>query len=123
MRGGAMKLTTGYAPTTYRRPCLIVDTAFNAKTRETAVIFVEALNVGHAYSFDGDHAPPHSEWVVIQEHASVEDAIAYHLAAVRDFHNGGSNEEWEAGMPAYLALYEAHCPAEFKKRLRESARC
>lgn len=109
-----MKLTSGYAPTTFLRPCLVVDTEFTSACRETGLIFVDALNVYHAYAFAGDHAPKSTGWIVIAEHETEEDAIRYHLDLVRSFKNGATDEEWEEGMPRYLEFYEQHCPANFR---------
>lgn len=107
-----MKLTTGYAPPTFLKPCLIVDTEFVSSCKETALVFVDALNVYHAYAFRGDHAPKSSEFIVIKKHETEEEAIAYHVDLVRKFKNGGSEEEWNEGMEDYLKLYEEHCPEE-----------
>ena len=112
-----MKLTSGYAPPSYLMPCLVVDTEFHSRCRETALKFVDALNLHHAYAFDSDHAPASSEWVVIQQHESEETAITFHVDLVRPFKNGGTKEEWDEGYESYLALYKAHCPETFKKKV------
>ena len=99
-----MRLVSPYAPTSYRTPCLVVSTVWNSVTRETAVKFVTALNANHALAFGGDHAPPSTDWIVLKRHDSREAAEQYHLALARQFINGATEAEWEAGMDAYRRL-------------------
>ncbi len=111
-----MHLISAYSPDSFLRPCLVVSTMFTSKTRETALVFVEALNVWHALSFAGDHAPRSSGFILHKQHDTEEEAIRHHLALVRNFCNGGSQEEWERGWPDYCALYEAFCPDAMKEK-------
>lgn len=117
-------LATHYAPGSFLKPCLIVDTVYTTGCAETALVFVEALNVDHAtelvYSRQKQIGDPHlkkSEWIPIQQHATREEAVAFHLDLTKDFHNGGSQEEWDQGWEPYLAIYARWCPPALRDRL------
>lgn len=106
-----MRLITPYAPGSFLKPCLVISTIYIDDCRETCLAFVEALHCDHAMTkvFSGK-----GSWVKIQDHAQVEDAVAYHLALVAPFKNGGTQAEWDEGWESYLALYKSWCPAELK---------
>jgi hypothetical protein len=108
-----MRLITPYAPGSFLKPCLIVSTFFNSACKETALLFVQALNQEHALAFGGNHAPPSTDWIVIQKHVTKDDAVAFHLKLTEPFCNGASEEEWAAGWEPYLALHAQYCPADF----------
>ena len=116
-----MHLATHYAPGSYLKPCLVVDTVFNAKTKETSLRFVEALDADHASELayrptrNLSDSLKDSGWIVVRQHSGREEALRYHLALTEHFHNGGSDEEWAEGWEPYLALWKAHCPAKLKK--------
>ena len=98
-----MHLQTVYAPPTFLKPCVAIDTVFSeGGTKETTAITVEALNTEHTQRL----LPtlPWKDWHVIKKHITQEDAIAFHLCYARHFNNGGSQEEWEAGYGTYLQL-------------------
>lgn len=118
-----MRLTTPYAPPTFLKPCIVVDTAYNSVTKETAVLFNEALNADHALAFAGRQLEKVekltgrmwcSGWVIIKKHKTLDAAISYHLELTKNMMNGGSQEEWEEGYPDYLELYAKYCPDEIK---------
>lgn len=114
-------LATHYAPGSFLKPCLIVDTVFNEHTRETGVMFVRALNVDHAaeiaYRGGDDEFNPKGQWVVIAHHATRQHAIDFHLSVTEHFHSGGSQAEWDEGWEPYLAIYEQWCPVAPRDRL------
>lgn len=116
-----MRLVSAYAPPTFLKPCLVISTAFHGTCRETALRFVRALNHDHALALafggGGDQAPPSTDWVIIQQHEAVEQAVQYHVDLARPFINGGSNEEWQEGWEPYLKLYEAYYPADLRGAL------
>jgi hypothetical protein len=109
-----MHLATHYAPGSFLKPCLIVDTVFTQKTRETALLFVAALNADHAseiaYRGGSKEFTETSEWIVMAYHETKQDAIDFHLSLTEHFHNGGSQEEWDEGWEPYLGLWRTYCP-------------
>lgn len=120
-----MHLATHYAPGSFLRPCLIVDTVFNSKTKETALKFVDALNTDHASElvYRRDPNNPNrvrtprmreSRWIVIKKHKTREQAETYHLDLTAKFCNGGSQKEWDQGWDDYNALYDKWCPDEMR---------
>jgi len=121
-----MRLITPYAPTTFLKPCLIVDTVYvEDGEKETAVLFNEALNANHALAFHSDEVrkvekitghKKVSDWSVVKKHESEQEAIDYHLSIAKQLHNGGANELWEQGMDTYLEFYEKYCPSEMRDR-------
>jgi len=116
-----MHLCTHYAPGSFLKPCLIVDTIFNSKTKETALKFVDALNADHAseivyeQSKDRSLSMKISKWIVICTYTFRAEAIKNHLELTKHFHNGGSQREWDEGWEPYLELYEKWAPADFKE--------
>lgn len=121
-----MRLVTPYAPPTFLKPCIIIDTDYvEGGVKETAVLFNEALNANHALAFAGDDVRKAEEitgrkkvskFIVIKKHDSEQTAIDYHLSIARQLHNGGSDELWEQGMGTYLELYNKYCPSEMRDR-------
>ena len=117
-----MHLITPYAPPTFMKPVLIVSTMFNANTKETAIQFLDALNIRHAMDRSIDPrdeelrriAPSLTKtlWIIIEKHSSAGAALEYHLALTKDFINGGTEEEWNQGCEPYLELYDRHFPKE-----------
>lgn len=51
-----MRLTTAYAPPTFLKPCIIVDSTWvdSGSDCETALLFNAPLNANHALAFDSD---------------------------------------------------------------------
>lgn len=118
-----MRLATPYAPPTFLKPCIIVDTVYSSAEKETAVMFREALNASHALAFAADEVrkvemllgrKSQSEWIVIQKHKSLDAAIKYHLNVTKKLINGGTEKEWNRGYPDYLRLYNLYCPDYLK---------
>lgn len=117
-----MHIITPYSPPTFSKPCLIVSTMFNAKMQETAIQFLDALNIWHAMDRSIDPrdeqvmamAPSLKKtgWIIIEKHSSLGSALKYHLALTKDFINGGTEEEWSRGYEPYLELYNQHFPNE-----------
>jgi hypothetical protein len=130
-----MRLVTPYAPTTFLKPCIVIDTVYTeGGEKETAVLFNEALNANHALAFHSDEVrkveeitghKKVSEWSVVKKHESEQEAIDYHLSLAKQLHNGGSNESWEQGMDIYLELYDKYCPQEMRDRFdaKKEAAC
>lgn len=121
-----MRLTTSYAPPTFLKPCLIVDTCFTeGGEKETAVLFNQALNANHALGYATDEvrkveeitgSKKVSEWAIVQKHTDKDQAVAYHLKLTEHLHNGGTDEEWNEGYDDYLKLYNKYCPDEMKDK-------
>ena len=117
-----MHLITPYAPPTFSRPVLIVSTMYNSATKETAIQFLDALNLWHAMDRSIDPkdeqvmkiAPSMKKtgWIIIEKHSSPGAALEHHLALTKDFINGGTEEEWKQGYKVYLELYNCHFPKE-----------
>ena len=117
-----MHIITPYAPPTFLKPVLIVSTMFNSKTKETAIQFLDALNLWHAMDRSIDPrdkevitiAPSLKKtgWIIIEKHSSPGAALEYHLALTKNFINGGTDEEWNQGFEPYLELYNRYFPKE-----------
>ena len=120
-----MRLITPYAPGSFCKPVLIVDTVFNSKEKETAIAFVSALNPNHALGmFFGADAWSKlgwerkcSEWIIVKKYDTLTEAVQGHLAFTRNFINGGTTEEWDKGWDDYLKLYEKYCPENMREEI------
>ena len=112
-----MQLMTTYAPPSFLKPVILIDTIFNYETKETAVAFVHALNTTHALKifFSDEKGERSSDWIQIKQHVTMEEAIQYHLDLAKKLQHG-SQEEWEGGWEDYLKLYEKYCPVNIKNR-------
>jgi len=116
-----MQLISAYSPTTYLKPCVVVSTLWSDEgIKETALIWVEALNQSHAleicYTKKEKRITKCSEPVVIKSHQTPVEAEKFHTRMSRVFHNGGSEESWEQGMKKYQELYKKHCPDSMKEK-------
>lgn len=117
-----MRVTTPYAPTTFLKPCLVVDTIFiPGGEQETAILFHKALNANHALAFASDSVARVeeitgekrvSDWIVIKQHKTSASALKFHLQLTKTFMNGGTQKQWEKGMRTYNSLYNEYCPTE-----------
>lgn len=124
-----MRLITPYAPGSFLKPCIIVSTIYVPKgdpdQRSTAVCFVSALHQNHALAMVYGENPSEyvkkntGDFTVIQEHRTERQAIAYHIALVKPFVNGGDQASWDKGWEPYLALYERWCPPHLRDTLAD----
>ncbi|KKN90954.1 hypothetical protein LCGC14_0225380 [marine sediment metagenome] len=77
-----MRLISAYAPPTFTKPVLLLSTAVHTHNitgkideNETAIYFIEALNVNHALNrFDFTDGG----WKAIKYHKSQRKAVKYH---------------------------------------------
>jgi hypothetical protein len=124
-----MRLITPFAPNTFLRPVIVIDTVYvEGDCCETAVLFNNALNANHGLAFAADEVrriekllgrKKVSTFIPIKQHASEGEAIAYHLAMARQLKNGGTDEQWAESMPLYNELYEKYCPDYLKDGLND----
>lgn len=102
-------IVTSYAPPSFLVPCVILSTeVLDTGECETVAVFVDALNQNHAMAaFYAPSKHPHAKIEpprVVKHHESQRAAELFHLKYARQFHNGGSDESWEAGWATYNKL-------------------
>ena len=101
-----MHLITPYAPNSFLKPCVIFSTLAIGKTKETAVIFVSALDCNHALGLVYKQHISKSCFTVMKKHKTKKDAIEFHIELSQTFQNGGSEKQWSAGWDRYNEIYD-----------------